>query len=112
MIDALVESLKRLEAKLQGETPAAIDLWNETGRDIYRPKDEGRLSDYVKRQVEEDLKKQGVVVNREVEIRRGEGEGVGERTDIHVDAIKRVNNSEIFDSLSAIIEVKGCWNRE
>ena len=32
MIDALVESLKRLEAKLQGETPAAIDLWNETGR--------------------------------------------------------------------------------
>ena len=112
LLDVLVESLRRLEEKLQGENPAAIDLWNEIGRNIYRPKDESRLSDYVKRHLEEDLKRKGVVANREVEIRRGEGEGVGERTDIDIDAIKREPNSEIFDSVSVIIEVKGCWNPE
>jgi hypothetical protein len=29
LLEALIDSLKRLENKLQGETPAAFDLWNE-----------------------------------------------------------------------------------
>lgn len=115
LLDVLIESLNRLEAKLQGETPAAIDLWNECKVDnktVYRPKDENRLSDYVKRHLDEDLRQRGIIFNREVEIRRGAGPGTGERTDIHVDAVVRGLNGEAYDRVSAIIEVKGCWNPE
>ncbi len=112
LLDVLIESLKRLEAKLQGETPAAIDLWSEISRNVYRPKDENRLSDYVKRHLDEGLKERGIIVNREIEIRRGEGSGRGERTDIHVDAVVRSSHGEIYDSVTVIIEVKGCWNSE
>lgn len=112
LLDVLIESLKRLEARLQGETPAVIDLWNEIGKNVYRPKDENRLSDYVKRHLDEDLTQRGVIVNREVEIRRGEGSGRGERTDIHVDAVVWAPHGEVYDSITAIIEVKGCWHPE
>ncbi len=44
-----------------------------------------------------------LIINREVEIHRGE------RTDIHVDAVVRGSNGKIYDSVSVIIEVKGCW---
>ena len=111
LLDVLVESLKRLEAKLQGETPAAIDLWSEIEKNVYSPKDENRFSDYVKRHFDEDLRQRGVIVNREVEIRRGGGATPGERTDIHVDAVVRGPNGEIYDSVTVIIEVKGCWHQ-
>ncbi|HEX7318554.1 MAG TPA: hypothetical protein VF297_31895 [Pyrinomonadaceae bacterium] len=116
LLEVLVESLRRLEAKLQGETPAVIDLWNEvraTGNAYtYIPKDEERFSDYVKRHLEEDLKARGVIVNREVEIRRGTGAGDGERTDIHVHALIPAPRLEVYDAVRVIIETKGCWHRE
>jgi predicted NACHT family NTPase len=104
LLDLVIESLKRLEKRLQENTPAAIDLWNEN-EGIYRPKDENRLSDYIKRYLDEDLKQRGIVINREVEIRRGE------RTDIHIDAIKKRSDGEVYDKISIIIEVKGSWNK-
>lgn len=115
LLGVLVESLRRLESRLQGETPAASDLWNEIrgkGKSFkYTPKDEDRFSDYVKRHLESDLVGSGVVINREVEIRRGTGKGDGERTDIHVDAVVRSASGDAFDVVRAIIETKGCWNR-
>jgi hypothetical protein len=112
LLEAIIESLQRLERKLHGETPAAIDVWNEVSAGVYRPRDENRLSNYVKRHLEEDLKNRGVIANREVEIRSGEGEFQGQRTDIHIDAISRDPESEAYDRITAIIETKGCWNRE
>lgn len=118
LLTVLLESLERLEDKLQDETPAAIDLWNEIpmeGRKqkyTYRPKDENRLSDYIKRHLDEDLRRRGVVVNREVEIRRGEGGNPGERTDIQVDATTRTREDGSYDVLTVIIEVKGQWHSE
>ncbi len=109
LLDIVLESLGRLEQKLQGTTPAAIYLWNEINENkkkIYIPKDENRLSDYVKIHLDEDLKKRGIVVNREVEIRRGQ------KTDIHVDAIKKEFKQEDYDIVKVIIEVKGCWNQD
>ncbi len=112
LLDAVVASLRRLEAKLQGETPAAIDLWNgPDSSSRYRPKDENALSNYVKRHLDEDLNCQGVVVNREVEIRRGEGCGTGENTDIHVDAFVGAERGETADVVTVIVEAKGCWHR-
>jgi predicted NACHT family NTPase len=146
LLEVLLESLQQLQATLQGQTPAVIDLWNEikwgqikslansllrtlkkqfnlditakidvwnkvnwksiSGNASYIPKDENRFSDYIARYLNSNLKETGVIVNREVEIRRGE------RTDIQVDAVKKKANGEVYDSVTAIIEVKGCWNEE
>ena len=87
----------------------AVYLWNEwknKNKNFYRPKDENRLSDYVKTHLEKELKQKGVVVNREVEIRRGD------ETDIRIDAIKKTAENGVFDVVTVIIETKGCWNRE
>ncbi len=106
----ILESLSRLEQKFQGQTPAAIDVWNKV-EGKYTPMDENAFSNRVKRHLEEDLKDNGIVANREVEIRRGEGSGKGERTDIQVNAVTRDKLGQL-DILTAIIEVKGCWHSE
>ena len=111
LIECILESLAGLEIKLQGETPAAIDLWNYVNGK-YTPKDENTFSDYVKRYLEEDLKNRGIVVNREVEIRRGQGGSPGERTDIIIDAVVIDREGAPMDVLSVIIEAKGCWHPE
>ena len=113
LLAVLVESLKRAEERLQDETPEAESLWNETGKDTYKPKGENSFSNWLKSHLEADLKTQGIIVNREVEIRQGEGTGQGERTDIHVDAIMRENpENNLYDKVTVIIEVKGCWHQE
>lgn len=106
LLTTVNESLRRLEAKLQGETPLAPFLWNEIQTGVFRPKEEALFSNFVKSHLEDDLGKRGVVVNREVEIH------MGERTDIHVDAVVRDAGGDVYDSVAVIIEVKGCWNRE
>jgi predicted NACHT family NTPase len=113
LLDVLIESLGRLESKLQGHTSRAIDLWDYSWESkTYRPRDENRLSDYVKSHFEIDLNQRSIIVNREVEIRRGVGSTPGERTDIHVDAIIPGQGREKYDAIKAVIEVKGCWNPE
>ena len=87
----------------------APDLWDTS---VSRPKDENHFSDYVKRHLESDLKGRGIVALREVEIRRGEGDGKGERTDIHVTGIVHGLESGKFDQVRVIIEVKGSWHAE
>ncbi|MEQ8969263.1 MAG: hypothetical protein RIE73_02575 [Coleofasciculus sp. C1-SOL-03] len=112
LLNVLIESLKRLELELQGETPAVRDLWDKVGDKTFKPIDENAFSDYVKRFLDKDLKSRGIIVNREVELRRGYGNEPGERTDIHVDAVLKRPNGETYDSITVIIEVKGCWHSE
>ncbi|GAP99541.1 NACHT domain-containing protein [Leptolyngbya sp. NIES-2104] len=114
LLKVLIESLQRLELELQGETPAARDLWDKTQAraQVFKPIDENAFSDYVKRFFDRDLKSRGIIVNREVELRRNYGSNIGERTDIHVDAVLKRPNGEIYDSITVIIEVKGCWHRD
>jgi hypothetical protein len=104
LLDVIIESLQRLQTTLHGETPAVADLWNT--RPTVTPKEENGLSDYVARHLRQDLQRErGLIANREVEIsRRG-------RTDIHVDALSRDETSGDYHLISAIIEVKGCWNK-
>ena len=114
LLEAIVESLERLEIKLQGVTPAAIDLWNVLPagghNKTYRPKDEEDFSNYAKRHLEEDLKQKGIIANREVEIRRGRSGAEGEYPDILVDAVTQDSDGEGYDVITVIVEVKGCWN--
>jgi hypothetical protein len=112
LLDVLLESLKHLELELQGETPAARDLWDKVDGKSFKPVDENAFSDYVKRFLDKDLKSRGVIVNREVELRRNYGGSPGERTDIHVDAVLMKPNGKLHDSITVIIEVKGCWHGE
>lgn len=111
LLDVIIESLIRLEHKLQGETPAAIDLWDEKSKNKYQPKDENSFSDYVKRHFNDDLKEKGIISNREVQIRRGRGSS-GENTDIHIDAVIKDSNDIAFDVITVIIECKGSWNKD
>ncbi|ELS02449.1 hypothetical protein Xen7305DRAFT_00021630 [Xenococcus sp. PCC 7305] len=114
LLEVLIDSLKRLELELQGETPGARDVWDKidpSKKHIYKPVDENTFSDYVKRFLDRDLKQRGIIANREVELRPSQGGAKGERTDIHVDVVKK-SNGEIYDSITVIIEVKGCWHKE
>jgi predicted NACHT family NTPase len=111
LLGILDASLKRLQQEMQGETPAAFVLWNELPSGAFRPKIEVRISDHVKLHFVRDIRERGIVVNREVEIRKGTGTKPGEETDIHVDAVVQLPNGTL-DEISAIIEVKGCWNDE
>jgi hypothetical protein len=112
LLNILIESLKALEKELQGETPSAIFLWDKVGDNSYKPKDENTFSDYVKLHLERDIKCRGIILNREVEIRRKQGGSKGERTDIHVDAVVKKANGEVLDQITVIIEVKGSWNKD
>jgi predicted NACHT family NTPase len=107
LLEAVLESLHRLEEKLQrSDTPAAIDLWNEKGSGQFYPKDEKRLSDYIKRHLDDELRRRGVVLAREVEVRRGQ------LTDIYVAAFVQPPGESEPDRVTVVIEVKGCWNRK
>lgn len=108
----ILESLEALQQELQGETPAAPDLWDEVAKGRFRPKDENHFSDYVKRHLQRDLSQRGIVSLREVEIRRGEGAAAGERTDIHVTGILPELDGCGRRLVRVIIEAKGCWHRE
>lgn len=101
----LVESLHRLQKNLHDETPAVRDIWDKLpNQELYRPVDENTFSDYVKRHLDRDLRERGVIVNREVQIRRTE------RTDIHVDAVAPASGA--YDRITVIIEAKGSWHPE
>ncbi|MCK4821798.1 hypothetical protein KA005_38895, partial [bacterium] len=62
----LVETLKRFEIELQGETPAAPELWGPSDwkakTKVYRPQDENHFSNWIKRKLETNLKSRGIVV--------------------------------------------------
>lgn len=107
LMDIVLDSLSSFQQKLQkNDHPQAIRLWNENGRPpISSPKDENRLSDEVATHLTEDLKSRGIIVGREVEIRRGN------ETDIHISVHKRDHlGRPIDDPMKVTIEVKGCWH--
>ncbi len=111
LLELIIESLARLESAFQGETPEARAVWDDRGAAGYFPNDENSFSDHVKRHLVRDLKERGIVLNREVEIRKSVGPGSGERTDIQVDALVQ-GPSGSYDMIKVIIEVKGCWHDE
>jgi hypothetical protein len=112
LVQVILESLDRLQLKLHEELPAAEDLWN-TEKRRFTPKDEQQVADYIARHLREDLRHRGVIVNREVQIRRRTDWGrKGQRTDIHVDAVAPPGPNGDSDKLHAIVEVKGNWNAE
>jgi len=106
LMDAVLVSLHRFQKKLHGQTPLAPFLWNLSGNgDTGRHKSEDRLTDFVKFFLEMDLPT--FVIDREVQIRNLNERGMGERTDLKIEAKDRDGRP-----ISVIIESKGCWNKE
>jgi hypothetical protein len=110
LLHVLVESLRRLQKELYGETPAVYFLWDKIG-DTFRPKTEPKFSDWIKLHLERDLKQREIIALREVEIRRTGPKSKGQQPDIYVRArSKSCDNKN--DSITAIVEVKGSWNQK
>jgi len=113
--DQLLEAASRIAAlciftdqqKLHAESEAVIELWNYTSTKPrqYWPQDENDFSNWLKRRLEEEIVARGVVVAREVEIRRKRSSR-GERTDLYVVCKHPTTNEKIV----VVVEVKGCWN--
>ncbi len=111
LADVLVAALRQYERELHGQEMPIRDLWDRqrSGQKL-RPVEEDAISNHVKRFLERELVAKGVVLNREVEIGRAIGAGIGRRTDIRVDAIRKADRGRSHDTFTAIIETKGCWN--
>ena len=111
LLDVILESLSHLQAELHGEIASVGDLWNSKEADWW-PKQEEDVSDYIARHLKKDLADRGIIINREVQIRRGRrGEMAGQSTDIHVDAVPAEGTQgQLYGSIGVVIEVKGSWN--
>ncbi len=111
LMQVVEAALARIQLLLIGERPMAQHLWNvvkdaTTNATMRTPKDENTFSDFVASLLTLDLGGRGIVVNREVEIQRGQ------ETDIYVNAITHTKAEGEFASVTVTIEVKGCWHRE
>lgn len=104
LLEAAIAALESIQKRLQGDTPDAPLLWDTASR---RPKSEDEVSDYLRSRMNDYFGGRGIIVNREVQVRRLRPSGVGERTDLRIDA--STNGGE---SLALAGEVKGCWNSE
>ena len=102
--NAVIESLQRLQQELTAETPAIDDLWDESTKGKFRPKNEAHLSNYVKRHLSRELPT--TILGREVQIESSYG-ARAESTDIHVDAVARPASGK-EQRVSVIVETKGC----
>lgn len=111
LLAVVCESLHRFQVELHDELPAVRDLWDKHD-DAWRPVDENDLSDRIARHFRTDLESRGVIINREVKIRRGRPGLKGEQPDIYIDAVVRDSNSDSYQRISVIIEVKGNWHAE
>jgi hypothetical protein len=110
LLDAVLESLERLQHHLTGMSlPAVGDLWEQipaqSGEKAkLQPCDEKTLQHRIARWLRDDLaSSRGIIVNCEVEPR------LGQFTDIFVDAVRPVVTGQ-FERVSVVIEVKGCWH--
>lgn len=113
LLEILVDNLEKYAAELHGAQTPVRDLWDRQGStQEYYPIDENGFSDVIARFLRHELGGAGIFANREVEVTRRPGAPVGERTDILVNTVRRRENGEPFDPITAVIEAKGCWNAE
>lgn len=114
LLKVILESLNRFQDKLKGNNPVSYFLWDkqrngEDEKSKFLHKDENAFSDFVKMHLDYDLQGAGIIVNREVEIKKSTGKGTGERTDIFI----QVSNPEYFQKpFTVVVEAKGCWHSE
>jgi hypothetical protein len=115
LLDAIVESLDRLQERMQGEPASATFLWYPAApSDISRVRDgnkvvnENVVSSFVQRFLIDDLPKQILPVHREVQLRVPSNPGTGQDVDLYVTATARNKYGELIptDVVTVLIEAK------
>ncbi len=106
LLRVVLEALERIQQRLRPPNPAAADLWDTAVR---KPKAEDDISDWLQRQLQDEFQRRLIIIDREVQVSRLPGGGVGERTDLLIQAAAGddLNDAEM---VALVIEVKGCWN--
>jgi hypothetical protein len=104
---AVAAAFEEVQTQLTGATPESHYLWDTHAG---RPKAEDEISDYLANELNRVLIVRGAIVNREVQIRRNRPSGIGERTDLLIDAAP-LGGSDT-SRLSLPVEVKGAWNAD
>ncbi|MFI2488526.1 hypothetical protein ACH47X_16570 [Promicromonospora kroppenstedtii] len=107
LLAATLAALDDIQARLQADTPSAFLLWDTHAK---RPKSEEEISDYLAIELEQRLNARGVVINREVQVRRSKPAGLPERTDLRVEAVRHHDATGVSGTLRIPGEVKGIWN--
>ncbi len=115
LLNLIIESLYRLEERLQKENSLSFALWdfvkrNETTKKaLYKPKKEELLSDFIKDHLTNDIQKYGVLSFREVQIKRANCVHMGAAGE-KIDILVSYSNKRYSTVNKVIIEVKGSWN--
>ncbi|MCW3794426.1 hypothetical protein OM416_22740 [Paenibacillus sp. LS1] len=106
LIEVVKDILEDYERMLHSDNPLIFTMWNKID-DKQVPKTENEFSDLIKARLADKLLEYGIIVSREVEQSRYDYAGGrrGERIDIKVDLCTTQK-----ETISLIIEVKGCWN--
>lgn len=107
LLAATLGALDEIQARLQADTPSSYLLWDTHGK---RPKSEEEISDYLAIELEQRLAARGVVVNREVQVRRSQPSGLAERTDLRIEAAQSDHVAKSTGTLRIPGEIKGIWN--
>lgn len=106
LLRVVLEELDAIQGWLTYETPQAFSLWNQAPPDYQSPKDENTISDWYCHALRLRLRDRGLIINREVEVRRRRQRGVGLRQDLRVE----VANASASENYVVVVEVKGVWN--
>ncbi|HWK20564.1 MAG TPA: hypothetical protein VNR37_07345 [Microbacteriaceae bacterium] len=106
LLRVVLEELATIQEWMRGETPQAFGLWNQGPDGFQVPKDENTISDWYCHGLRVRLKDRGLIINREVEVRRRTQRGVGLRQDLRVE-VAQLDTGETF---VLVVEVKGIWN--
>lgn len=93
---------------LPGAPPA--DLHHQRGPEDRRICSRHADSDFIADHLNLDLAQHGFIINREVEIRAKQGGAPGEIPDILVSASVPGQDPGSNDTISVVVEVKGCWH--
>ncbi len=107
LLEVVLRALDSIQSRLTGRNPESHLLWNTSP--MMKPKSEDEVSNYLVSELRKELSTSGLLINREVEIRRN-GPGIGERTDLLVEASSLDRN--VTSTLSLPVEVKGAWSDE
>lgn len=90
LMNVIKEALQRFAHEAQhGSPPLVTFLWNEG---LKKPFSEQRLSDFLKFYLDREWRGGRIIINREVEIKNLHDFGIGERTDLLVQAISPDGN--------------------
>ena len=120
LLEAIIESLDRLQGHMQGEPARAISLWYPVTSSGYRVRngnkvvEENEVSDFVQAFLSDDLPRHISSIHREVQLRAPSRPGTGQEVDLYVTATTRNSRGELIenDKIIVFIEAKHNDNKE